>query len=597
VRSRSHRRAVAGLAIAAVLALLGAVLPALAGPVGTAAGFEDDDGNLAPEAPINFDWNSFAPTTWVGTAPTRTSTKSVSGWAFTGLEDAQATSSDSGFAGGTKQDDNCATVTGARAPNKDDLKRVYVASNTVGGDVFLELAWVRIPQNTTSPSAHIGFEFNQSDVPCGPASDGLVQRTAGDMLIVYDFEGGATDTPTITLRRWVTSGTCEVSSKSPPCWGPATNLTALGFAEAKVNTFGSVSDAIAPPPPAPPQTLGTNEFGEAGINLTDAGVFSPTECVAFGKTYAVSRSSGNSGTAQMKDLVGPGDINITNCGRVIIRKVTDPSPDPTDTTFTYATTGGLVPATFGLKDGESQDYGGEVFAGSYSVTEDDPSPDFVLTALDCSASDTSHGTTITTDVATRTASFDLKPLDTVDCTYTNTLQRGALRILKQSTKTDTLVSNPGATFSVTGASDFTVVDNDTPAAGTKPDESATVGELCVSGLQPGDYTVNETSPPPGYGGASQTGVTATVVVGTDCTDNEPSDANSATFTNPPLADIQVNFRDGGSGETSAESIVCGDTGTTPDTTAADGWDDSVTHEDISIDPSPRTVICTIVIDP
>ncbi len=51
--------------------------------------------------------------------------------------------------------------TGAKAPNKDDLKRVYVTSNTVGGDVFLGLAWVRIPQNTTSPSAHIGFEFNQ----------------------------------------------------------------------------------------------------------------------------------------------------------------------------------------------------------------------------------------------------------------------------------------------------------------------------------------------------------------------------------------------------------------------------------------------------
>jgi hypothetical protein len=591
---RSHRRAIAGLAIAAVLALLGAVLPALAGPVGTAAGFEDDDGNLAPEAPINFDWNSFAPTTWTGTAPFRTSTKTVSGWAFTGLEDAQATTSDSGFAGGTKQDDECATVTGAKAPNKDDLERVYVASNTVDGDVFLELAWVRIPQNTTSPSAHIGFEFNQSDVPCGPASDGLVERTLGDMLIVYDFEGGATDTPTITLRRWVTSGTCEVSSNDPPCWGPATNLTALGFAEAKVNTFGSVTDQIAP---SPPETLGTNEFGEAGINLTDAGVFGTNECVAFGKTFAVSRSSGNSGTAQMKDLVGPGDINITNCGRVIIRKVTDPSPDPTDTTFTYTTTGGLDPATFGLKDGEFLDYGGDVFAGSYSVTEDDPGPNFSLTGLDCSASDTSHGTTVTTDVATRTASFDLKPLDTVDCTYTNTLQRGALRILKQSTKTDTLVANPGATFSVTGSSNFTVVDNDTPAAGSKSDESATVGELCVSGLLPGDYTVNETSPPPGYGGASQTDLTATVVVGTNCTDNEPSDANSATFTNAPLADIQVNFRDGGSGETSATSITCDNTGTTPDTTAASGWDDSVTHEDISIDPSPRTVTCTIVIDP
>jgi hypothetical protein len=569
------------LAIAAVLALLGAVLPALAGPVGTAAGFEDDDGNLAPEAPINFDWNSFAPTTF------RTSSTNVSGWAFTGLEDAQATNSDTGFAGGTKQDNDCASVGTAKAPNKDDLKRIYVASNTVGGDVFLELAWVRIPQNTTSPSAHIGFEFNQGETACPAGSDGLVRRTAGDMLIVYDFEGGATDTPTITLRRWVTSGTCEVGSSSPPCWGPATDLTALGFAEAKVNTFGSVSDAIAP---SPPETLGTSEFGEAGINLTDAGVFSPNECTAFGKAYAVSRSSGNSGTAQMKDLVGPGDINITNCGNVIIHKVTDPSPDATDTTFDYTTTGGLDPATFSLKDGETFDYGNDVFAGSYSVTETDPSPEFMLTDLDCSASDLSHGSTVTENVGTRTASFDLKPLDTIECTYTNTLQVGALRILKDSTKGGP-VSTAGAVFSYDSSS---VTDN---GAG---DEDPDIGEVCVSGLLPGDYTVNETTPPPGYGGASEVDLTATVVVGTNCTDNQPSDENSVTFTNAPLADIQVNFRDGGSGETSATSIDCDNDPAIPDpfdATPAPDWDTSVTHEGIAIDPSPKTITCTIVIDP
>ncbi|MGH3332079.1 MAG: prealbumin-like fold domain-containing protein [Nocardioidaceae bacterium] len=589
-RVSARKRVLAGVSaiLLTTLGLVGSIGPAFSS-VSTDSGFEAADGNLAPQAPIDFDWNSFAPTTWSGTAPYRTSTKTVSGWAFTGLEDAQATTSDSAFAGGTKQDDECATVNTGKAPNKDDLKRVYVTSNTVGGDVFLNLAWVRIPQNTTSPSAHIGFEFNQSDTACGAGSDGLVERTVGDMLIVYDFEGGATDTPRITLRRWVGTGACEVGSNSPPCWGPSTDLTALGFAEARVNTTGAVSDAIAPTPPALPQSLETNEFGEAGINLTDAGVFGADVCTAFGKTYAVSRSSGNSATAQMKDLVGPGDINITNCGSVIIRKVTDPSPDQTDSTFDYTTTGGLTPATFDLKNGENQDYGSTVFAGSYSVTEDDPSPDFDLTALDCSASDTSHGTTINTDVATRTVSFDLKPLDAVDCTYTNTLQRGALKILKKSTKSgNPLVSNAGAVFSYDGSS---VTDNGTG------DEDSTVGEVCVSGLQPGDYTVNETTPPNGYGGASQEDLQVTVVTGTNCTDNEPSGAGVVTFTNAPTADIQVNFRDGGSGETSATSIVCDNTGTTPDSTTASGWDDTVTHEDIAIDPSPRTITCTIVIDP
>ena len=210
----------------------------------------------------------------------------------------------------------------------------------------------------------------------------------------------------------------------------------------------------------------------------------------------------------MKDLVGPGNVNIANCGRVIIRKVTDPSPDPTDTTFNYTTTGGLNPASFGLKNGESRDYGGAVQAGSYSVTETDPAPTFAFTNLNCSASETSDGTTIT--INGRTVSFNLAANDIVDCTYTNTLQVGALAIVKNSTKGG-LVSTAGAVFSYDGSS---VTDN---GAG---DEDPTIGEVCVSGLLPGDYDVTETSAPPGYGLPTDPGPeTVTVVAGTNCTDN------------------------------------------------------------------------------
>ena len=115
---------------------------------------------------------------------------------------------------------------------------------------FLELAWVRIPQNTTSPSAHIGFEFNQADEglrrPNG--TDGLAQRTAGDMLVVYDFEGGATDDPTTyAAAGGPPTAACEVGSHAPPCWDPAIDLTELGFAEAKVNTTSPALDALTPP--------------------------------------------------------------------------------------------------------------------------------------------------------------------------------------------------------------------------------------------------------------------------------------------------------------------------------------------------------------
>jgi hypothetical protein len=299
---------------------------ASAGPIGTASGFEDDDGNLVVNS--TFDWNGFSPMTWQGTAPYQHATKTTGGWDFTGLTDAQATTADTGFAGGIKQDVNCATLKNGKAPNKDDLKRIYISSKTVNGHVFLNLAWVRIPQNTVNASTHVGFEFNQSDTNCTGST--LVQRTAGDLLFVYDFEGSSAGAATLTVRKWVTSGACDISQDTAPCWGPATDLTASGFAEAKVNETSSTSDALAP---GGTVSLGQSEFGEAGADLTAAGIFTPGVCAAFGQVEGVSRSSGNSGQAAMEDLVGPGQINLSNCGQVTIIKNTDPRG--VDQNFSY----------------------------------------------------------------------------------------------------------------------------------------------------------------------------------------------------------------------------------------------------------------------
>ena len=220
--SRRHRRLL--FLPFAVIALLVVAIVAMAGPVGTSSNFEDDDGNLVDNTPLfnpathagNIDWNNFDPTTWTGTAPNRESTKSFEGWDFTGLEDAQATTSDDAFAGGTKQKDDCATVGTGKADNKADLKRIYMASKTLtNGHVILNLAWVRIPQNTTSPSAHVAFEFNQNSTLCpGSGHDGLVPRSSangGDLLVLYDFEGG-TDVPVISISTApvaLTSGQAE----------------------------------------------------------------------------------------------------------------------------------------------------------------------------------------------------------------------------------------------------------------------------------------------------------------------------------------------------------------------------------------------------
>lgn len=330
---KRRRRSLALLSLAGLLALALTLWFAVgAGAVSNESGFEDDDANLVvgDGDPSGFDWNGFAPLTWEGDAPYQTADKIVSGWTFTGISDAEVTTSDSAFAGGVKQDDSCARVKDAKAPNKDDLKRIYLSTSVVPQSgvphTYLNLAWARIPQNTTSASAHVAFEFNQGETACeAPSDPDLVQRTAGDMLVVYDFEGGS-DEPSISLSRWITSEPggnpddldCDVASHNLPCWGTATILTDLpGVAEAAVNVGTTVSDSLAPSAP-PDDQLEDSEFGEAGIDLTDAGVITPGECVSFGTVFGVSRSSGNSGTAQMKDLVGPGPFEVQNCAPTAI---------------------------------------------------------------------------------------------------------------------------------------------------------------------------------------------------------------------------------------------------------------------------------------
>jgi hypothetical protein len=154
-------------------------------------------------------------------------------------------------------------------------------------------------------------------------------------------------------------------------------------------------------------------------------------------------------------------------------------------------------------------------------------------------------------------------------------------------------ANPPAAVSVT---------DDTTAAA--PDEDATYGKVCVSGLTPGTYTVDETSPPTGYGDTANSADTSVVVVaGSDCTAAKyPTGTAVASFTNPPLADIQVRFRDGGSGETrldpaDADGITCNNATGSTSTTDTANWDDTETVTGIEAGAQVVTVTCTIPIDP
>src|SRR6266581_1792651 len=341
--------------------------------------FEGNDGNLVVNTPGNTDWVN---------APNR-----VRG------DDLPSGRTDNSFGQGTKEDDPAVTtVSGSIPPQKSDLTRFYVASEFANSSNFLYLAWER---SNVLGSANMDFEINQAVQPdlttTGPKT---LVRTAGDLLITFDF--GGSGSPVLGLLKWVTSGATSqcFSANALPCWGNRVNLSAAGEAEGAVNSV-TVNDPIAN------VSLPAGTFGEAAVNLTAAGVFTAGTCTAFGSTFLKSRSSA-SFPAEVKDFVAPQPVNISNCGTIVVKKVTENG----NATFGYTTTGGLSPSTFTLQGGDTKTYGpGTVLPGTYTVTEDSPLPSgWTFTSLTCTT-----GGAVSGQVATIT----MTPGATITCTYTN----------------------------------------------------------------------------------------------------------------------------------------------------------------------------------
>jgi Prealbumin-like fold domain len=481
------------------------------------------------------------------------------------LTDAAASNSDDSFTPGQKQDTACPTVEGHKNPPKDDF--TDVASFTEGGGAdptFLYGATIRYAANGNA-SENIELKQGTGDPVNCPGSD-LVARVAGDKLIAIDYLGGGSAVQFHVLT-WVESGACFVGSHSAPCWGANPETLDPNEAEGGVSivNFTAAQNPISGVP------LVAGQFAEFGINLAAAGIIPAGSCKSFTQTVWQSRSSGSSFVSSTKDI-SIEDQDINNCASVSITKLGSDGGSQAGAVFTlYSGTG----------------TGGTVI-GSCTVAADG-------SCTDASFSDLNPGT-YTVAESNTPAGYDVDPLllpdgytftiaagETKSLTFTDPAQAGALAILKNSTKGGA-VAIAGAVFSYDSSQ---VTDNGLG------DENPAIGAVCVSGLAPGSYTVTETTPPLGYAGDSGGSKSVTVVNGTNCSDSLPGAGATATFTDAPLSDVQVNFRDGGSGETSAV-ISCDNSSGSSDTTPATGWE---TSETITGVEGATTITCTIVIDP
>lgn len=281
-----HRRRLAALTL--VLATAGAAL-AGSSVAGRAAGgcpapalspstFEID-GNLTADCAGAIDWSSLTPSTTQAAVPD----------VAVGVDRPSGTSDDSFGMGAKENSTSVGIVTGSIPPNKNDLTRFYVSSESVSNTPFLYLAWERA---VNIGSADMDFEIDQHPQPAfTPGATVTLNRTPGDLLVLFEFSGSGT--PMIQVATWQGSA-----------WGPTTTLSAGSGALAAVNT-GTVPDPLNGG-----ASLTTGLFGEAAINLQT--VFGG-QCENFSNAYVKARTSGNSFGSELKDFIAPIPVSVESC--------------------------------------------------------------------------------------------------------------------------------------------------------------------------------------------------------------------------------------------------------------------------------------------
>jgi hypothetical protein len=530
VKGKTGKRLIAGVAgLGLAVGLVGSGIASANLPGST---FEANDGNFVVGTTGNTDW--------AGLNAQQTDNLSVKADLLSGQ-------TDNSFGNGTKTSDTTVSVVSGQIPNnKADLGNSYITSETLAnGDVMMYLGITRV---TVSGTVNLDIEANKLPQPNldtpGPKT---LNRSVGDILINYDFQGGS-QRPTLAIRTWNGTG-----------WSDP-DPVGSDNGEAEVNRVALANPLAVAPSPA---TAPAFTFGEAALNLTGLGIVDEGECAPFGSAYVKSRAS-SSFTSAVKDFISPQAITLDNCGEIIVNKVTDPSPDPTDPDTLFPFTASYDADGFSLSNGQSNN-SGNLAAGTYSVAETPVPANWQLTSFTCSD-------------GSNPAAIDLGVNETVTCTATNTLNQGALAIHKdRKHAADGPGPHPheGVSFTVSGVADPVVTDEN--------------GNACVEGLLPGDYTVTETVPA-GYV-SDDAEKPYTVVNGTTC-----ATAVAVNFTNTPQTGLSVSVDSEVDGGT-ASTIDCVNDEDPPVSVASGTTDVNGDGTASAADLLPGTYTCTVVIDP
>lgn len=185
------------------------------------------------------------------------------------------------------------------------------------------------------------------------------------------------------------------------------------------------------------------------------------------------------------------------------------------------------------------------------------------------------------------------PVDEPDLRFVNLRNPGAILI----TKTAKDFSAESGSSPLAGV-DFTVTDSQGAEVAGSPVTTDANGQACIGGLTVGEtYSVTESGVPAGFQ-LPDPRPAEDVTISDDATCDTPASVpDTASFTNDPLSEIEVNFTSLAGNRTAATIDCTGANGAltaTPEDDTPDNFDDT---SETFTNLKEGTYNCTVVIDP
>lgn len=218
-----------------------------------------------------------------------------------------------------EQDPSTWGCAAAESPPKDDIFRLYLASQITAADQLLHLGYVR---STGTGDTDINIEFNQlsGQFSCPGDTDGRI-RTDGDLMISFTF-GGGNDPSVIEVYRWDSTVGVSYPGDPPPDIDDKVagdghwDLVLVPVAAVGADNAGkTIVDYFFES-----DTLAKRTFGEVTLDLGllfDNGLL---DCPGLGFVTVHSRAS-HSFSSDLKDLFPETSFNLSDCGSLRLKKV------------------------------------------------------------------------------------------------------------------------------------------------------------------------------------------------------------------------------------------------------------------------------------